>query len=151
MEDLTDPEFRNLCMDTDLWATPIYFRLMLERWPEQCVRGVAAVAQAQPGGVVISCGRGCDRTGLLAFLLLGLVGVEPADIATDWEMSVARLRPRDSTYETKLSAVLRRERTSVAETVVETLDAVDIGQRLLSAGLTSQELDLARRRLLAGT
>lgn len=97
IEDLGDPRFVELCVKTDLWRTPLYFQDMLERWPDRCAAAVSAVAQAGPGGVVISCGRGCDRTGLVTLLLLALVGVSPADIAADWELSVARLRVREPT------------------------------------------------------
>ncbi|MEX2372909.1 MAG: tyrosine-protein phosphatase [Dehalococcoidia bacterium] len=42
-----------------------------------------AVAEAPPGGVLIHCAAGKDRTGVLVGLLLQLAGVEPEAIAED--------------------------------------------------------------------
>jgi hypothetical protein len=36
--------------DNDLRATPIYFREMLNHWPERCAEAVSAAARARPGG-----------------------------------------------------------------------------------------------------
>jgi len=92
IEDATDAHFKARCVENDFWLTQLYFREMLDGWPERCAEALAAVAQARPGAVVISCGRGCDRTGLVAFLLLGLVGVVTDDIVEDWELSIDRVR-----------------------------------------------------------
>ncbi len=90
VEDATDAEFHRRCIDTGFWATPLEWPEMLRSWPARCASVVAAVAQAPPGGVVVSCGIGRDRTGLAAFLLLALAGV-PADvIAADWAHSLDR-------------------------------------------------------------
>lgn len=80
IEDVTDLEFVEQRVTNGLWGTPLYFADALDRWPVMAVAAVRAVASAGPGGVVISCGRGCDRTGLLALLLLHLVGVAAEDI-----------------------------------------------------------------------
>jgi protein-tyrosine phosphatase len=150
LEDLSDPEFVERLVDTDLWATPLYVGLMLERWPERCAAAVAAVARAAPGGVVISCGRGCDRTGLAAFLLLALAGVGPREIAEDWAMSVERVRPRDPTYGAELERVLGREGTSMIGAIERTIGTTDIAERLLEGGLSAEDLDAVRRRLVPG-
>ena len=97
IEDGTDPEFGVAMMDTGFWATPFAFVDALERWPERCVAVVQAVATAPPGGVLVHCSRGCDRTGLAALLMLDLVGVASADIAADYAISAgapADDRPR---------------------------------------------------------
>lgn len=75
IEDVTDVEFYEERVRNGLWGTPLYFAEALRRWPERAAAAVRAVARAAPGGVVISCGRGCDRTGFLALLLLHLCGV----------------------------------------------------------------------------
>jgi protein-tyrosine phosphatase len=147
IEDATDAAFKTRCVDNDHWLTPLYFREMLDFWPERCAEAVSAVANAEPGGVVISCGRGCDRTGLLAFLLLGLVDAVTDDIVDDWELSVERLKSLDPNYESKLHEVLDRERTSAAQVIRETLGAVDLEERLLGSGLSTQDLRLVRGRL----
>lgn len=148
VEDGTDPDFVERCVLTGTFGSPIYFRTMLERWPERCAAAVASVAEAPPGGVVVSCGRGCDRTGLTAFLLLGLVGVAPDDIAADWLMSVERLRPREPDYHAVLAALLEREKTTVLDCISDALATFDVAGRLRDGGLTERALDAVRRRLL---
>jgi protein-tyrosine phosphatase len=99
--------------------------------------------------VVIACGRGCDRTGLVALLLLALVGVSAADIADDWALSVDRLRPREPDYQATLQAVLDREATTVPGTIAAALDRFDVAARLRDGGLTHAEIDAVRLRLVA--
>jgi protein-tyrosine phosphatase len=147
IEDGRDTNFKTRCIDNDLWLTPLYFREMLDRWPERCAEAVSAVAHAQPGVLLISCGRGCDRTGLLTFLLLGLVEVVTNDIIDDWQLSIERLGSRDPDYEGKLNEVLDREQTSVPESILDTLRVVDLEERLLGSGLSPQDLNLVRERL----
>jgi protein tyrosine/serine phosphatase len=52
-----------------------------------------AVANAPPGGVLIHCLAGKDRTGIAVALLLALVGVDDAQIAADYALSEAGLAP----------------------------------------------------------
>ena len=93
IEDGNDQDFAATMVDTGLWATPFLFADSLLRWPERCVAVVQTVASAEPGGVLVHCSRGCDRTGLAALLLLHLVGVGPADIAADY--AIERGAPAD--------------------------------------------------------
>ena len=58
-----------------------------ERW----AAAVAAVGNAPEGGVVVHCQAGKDRTGLVAALLLRLVGVSIDDIAADYGETAANL------------------------------------------------------------
>ena len=74
MDDVDDTRFWREMWDGGLDGTPLYYRPFLERKPERCVAAVAAVADAPPGGVLVHCGIGRDRTGLVALLLLALVG-----------------------------------------------------------------------------
>lgn len=149
VEDGTDPEFVERCVLTGRFGSPLYFADMLEYWPDRCAAAVAAIADAPPGGVAISCGRGCDRTGLVAFLLLGLVDVPAADIAADWTMSVERLRTREPEYEAALIALLERENSTVVDAVAATLDRFDIAGQLTAGGVTREQLDVVRQRLIA--
>ncbi len=121
---------------------------MLEHWPRRCAQAVISVAEAPPGGVLICCGRGCDRTGLLAFLLLGLVGAEPQEIAADWDRSVEPLRPRDPDYEKRVKELLRREQTTVGEAIDPALSAFDLVVRLRDSGVTQHHLAALRLRLV---
>lgn len=62
----------------------------LERNRERFGQAIAAVADA-PGPVVIHCMGGKDRTGLVAALLLRLVGVALEDIGHDYSLSAENL------------------------------------------------------------
>lgn len=55
--------------------------------------GLRAVATSAPGGVVVHCHSGKDRTGILVALLLSLAGVAAEDVAIDYAASQARLWP----------------------------------------------------------
>jgi protein tyrosine/serine phosphatase len=50
-----------------------------------------AVANAAPGGVLIHCLAGKDRTGIAVAMLLGLVGVDDQQIAADYSLSETAL------------------------------------------------------------
>jgi protein tyrosine/serine phosphatase len=77
----------------DEWAsdwrfgTPVYYGPHIARFPERSVAVLEAIAEAEPGGVVFHCMGGRDRTGMIAMLVLTLVGVAPEDIAADYELS----------------------------------------------------------------
>jgi hypothetical protein len=147
LEDLRDEEFAQRWARTGLWGTPLYHGAALERWPERSAAAVAAVARAGPGGVVVSCGRGCDRTGFVSLLLLTLVGVGPDAIAADWELSVDRLRPRHPEYPDELQALLTGAGTTASTSIRDTLAAVDIEAVLSRGGLTGADLSALRARL----
>lgn len=70
------------------------YKRMLERFSSQVVAITRAIARAAPGGVLIHCHAGRDRTGLIAALLLDLVGVPREIIAEDYALSSENLRER---------------------------------------------------------
>ncbi len=161
VEDDTDDEF------VARWrpfSTPHYYAAALERWPERMAAAVAAVAGAGPGGVVVHCGLGRDRTGLVTMLLLALAGVASEDIADDYELSARRLPPLDvdrliagpsrvnarsrREIEDDLARERRRrERLSDRDAVVATLASLDVAGYLVSAGLSAGDLRAVRARL----
>ena len=49
------------------------------------------IALAKEGAIVFHCSAGKDRTGILAMLLLGLVGVEKKDIISNYEVTYTNL------------------------------------------------------------
>src|SRR5690242_20737606 len=111
VEDLADTEFVQQWVATDLWCTPLYYRDALKRWPERHIAVIEAIARARPGGVLIHCHRGNDRTGIVTLLLLALVRVVPREILADYELSVDSERDR----------LLAREHTTTSETILTTL------------------------------
>ena len=66
---------------------------VLERRSRAFAAAVGAVAEAPPGGVVVHCAAGKDRTGLVSALLLRLAGVSVAEIAGDYAESERNLAP----------------------------------------------------------
>jgi hypothetical protein len=148
VEDGADAEFMARWADNGLWGTPLYYADALARWPDRHAEVVAAVAHAVPGGVLVHCGRGCDRTGIAALLLLTLAGVDPADIADDYARSAARLAPREPEYPQWLSATLAEHGTSITQTITAVTSSLDVVAYLRRGGLTNDEIELARSRLV---
>jgi protein-tyrosine phosphatase len=138
VEDLSNPVFFQKWVNTELWCTPLYYRDALAAWPERHAAAVAAVAQARPGGVLFHCKRGNDRTGIVAMLLLALVGVAPDEIVADYELSLDPDRDE----------LLARESTSTRQTILSTLAGLNVEAYLRAGGLSQSDLDAARARLL---
>ena len=146
-EDVTDREFLDERVRNGLWGTPLYFAAALRRWPARAAASVGAVARAAPGGVVISCGRGCDRTGFLALLLLHLCGVLAADIASDYALSMEQMIERNPGYAEELMKLLERHETTI-ERAIAAVVAEPILETLTIGGLKAEELEALRVRLL---
>jgi protein-tyrosine phosphatase len=138
IEDLTDAGFVQKWVDTGLWSTPLYYQDALRRWPERHAAVLSAIARAQPGGVLFHCIRGHDRTGLVALLLLALVGVSPEEIVADYELSVDPERDE----------LLAREGSSVREAILDALSGLEVDRYLLAAGASEGDLAAVRRRLM---
>jgi protein tyrosine/serine phosphatase len=147
VEDVTDREFVEHRVTNGLWGTPLYFTDALQRWPARAASAVKAVARAMTGGVVISCGRGCDRTGLLALLLLHLGGVDGDDIAADYAMSIEQMAARDPHYGAELNDRLGRHHTTVDEAIAAVVSG-PIVETLRQGGLTDVDVDALRARFL---
>lgn len=141
VEDVSDMEsdFVQRWATNDLWCTPLYYQDALRCWPERYAAALAAVARAQPGGVLIHCIRGVDRTGLVTLLLLAAVGVMTDEIVADYELSVDPER----------EMFLAREHTTTRETLLNTLGSLDIDSYLRQGGLGETDLGALRARLLA--
>ena len=88
-----DREFWDVWGNGPQFATPLYYRPHLERFPQRSAAVVRAIATAPPGGVAFHCQGGRDRAGQVSMLVLALAGVEPGEIAADYALSDARLRP----------------------------------------------------------
>jgi protein-tyrosine phosphatase len=138
IEDVTDPEFLQQWGMNELWSTPLYYRDALKRWPERHAAAISAIARAQPGGVLIHCVRGVDRTGIMTLLLLALTGVAPEEIVADYELSLDPER----------EVLLAREHTSTREVIHAVLDWLDSEAYLIKGGLSQDDLAAVRARLL---
>jgi protein-tyrosine phosphatase len=138
IEDITDTEFVQQWVASDLWGTPLYYKDALRRWPERHAAAISAVARARPGGVLFHCIRGNDRTGIIALLLLALVGVTPDDIIADYELSPDPDRDE----------LLAREHSSVRDAILSALAGLNIDSYLSMGGVSQDDLAAVRKRLL---
>jgi protein-tyrosine phosphatase len=148
-----DREFWDAWESGPQFATPLYYRPHLERFPGRSADVLRAIASAPPGGVVLHCEGGRDRAGQVALLVLSLAGVEPEAIAADYALSDERLRPlylsRGQEDEAPgIAAFLRARGTTATELIVETLATLDVEATLAAAGFEAGEVAALRGRLL---
>jgi protein tyrosine/serine phosphatase len=122
-------------------------------------RVIAAISDAPPGGVVIHCHAGKERTGIIAALLLSVAGVPDTTVAEDWTASDAYLQPL---YEDWLASetdpTIRAKRAegfvTHAEHILDVIAYVrrshgSVEEYLLAGGLGADQLGRARRRLVS--
>ena len=138
IEDITDTEFVARWVDSGLWCTPLYYYDALRRWPQRHAAVISAIGQAGPGGVLFHCMRGNDRTGIIALLLLALVGIKPEDILADYAISVDPERDE----------MLKRRGSSIREALLGALEGLEIEDYLRLGGAVQVDLDAVHRRLL---
>lgn len=153
IDGVEDTDFWRYLNDQRLNGTPLYFQPFLERKPDRCVAAVSAVARAQPGGVLFHCGGGRDRTGLLALLLLALLGVPAEVIAADYELSTEPRRALAAAIGTAddgplVARILADRGTTAREAILATLDGLDLEAHLRDAGLGTEDLAALRARAL---
>jgi protein-tyrosine phosphatase len=150
-DDPADTEFWYRCLDDEIDGTPLYYEPFLDLKPDRCVAAVAAVAQAGTGGVVVHCGIGRDRTGLVSLLLLALAGATPDAIIADYALSAERLKPyfaeAHAVHGDVIAARLDRRGTTVAQALHALLAGLDIEAHLRAAGLAADDVRAVRDRL----
>ena len=149
----SDREFWDVWESGPQFRTPLYYGPHLERFPERSAAVLAAIARAEPGGVVFHCGGGRDRAGQVAMLLLAVAGVTPEEIAADYALSAERLPGRyaargEPDQGPLLDGFLAERGTTAGEVILETLAGLDVEARLRDAGLTGADVDAIRRRML---
>jgi protein-tyrosine phosphatase len=133
------------------------YRASLVRNGIHIAAGIAAIADAPPGGVFVHCASGKDRTGMIVALTLRVAGVVDSAIAADYAYTAVCLGER---IEGALaSATGGAERTRLAElwgsrpdTILAMLDRVDvefggIEGYLARYGVNDDQLDRLRGRL----
>jgi protein-tyrosine phosphatase len=82
-----DAVYRHVPMLVDVLPydpPPDSYAPMLDHNRERIAAAFRSVAEAPPGGVVVHCRSGRDRTGVLVGLLLAVAGVSEVDIAADY-------------------------------------------------------------------
>ena len=132
--------------------------LVLEESKEKFRQVFAGIAAAPEGVVLFHCYAGKDRTGLIADLLLDLVGVHDEHIVDDYDLSNHRLRPHVDAVADTIDDPDARARAVDAWTVKrETAEVVlahvrknygGAGGYLGAVGLSAAEVDAVKRRLI---
>lgn len=131
---------------------------VIDRRGPQIVAMMSAVAKARPGGVLIHCRAGKDRTGIAVALLLGLIGVDDDQIAADYALSEAALAEElaavlASATDDEARAKIVRGYDARAETMLATLAHLrtrhgGAAAYVRRAGLSTEDIQRIRERLL---
>ena len=170
-----DPFSRDELRDVDRVEIPLLTRAFRRGWPsgldghevdllclETCGDAIAtvfaAVAAAPPGGIVMYCHAGKERTGFAAALFLELAGVDRATIAREHALSDDHLAPLyaawlDAEPDPEERQRLRNGLRVKPDQMELTLGALDelyggIEQYLLNSGLERADLNAVRARLV---
>lgn len=131
--------------------------IVLDHYPDAVTAVLQAIIEAKPGGILIHCHAGKDRTGIVSALLLRLAGVPVEVVVADYAESQACLWPlyekivAEAGGEDNVGFWLKP--TATAEMMVFMLDYLDakyggVESYLLAAGMTSVEIDQLRNRLI---
>lgn len=142
--------------DTERSHAAIYIG-SLSRNGERIAAGLATIADAPDGAVLVHCHAGKDRTGIVVALALRLAGVAPGVIAADYALSADCLRERHDADLARIAAESDREelralQQSEPETILAMLAAVDgqhggVSEYLRQHGLCAQQQDRLLARL----
>lgn len=123
-----------------------------------------AVVEAPPGGVLVYCHAGKDRTGLVTALVLAVAGVPAAAVAEDYALSDGYLQPwYDEQLRTAANDAMRRRlaqylrsasnaaRPETMQATLAHLDQYYGGPQtyLRAAGLAEEDFEGIRRRHVA--
>jgi protein-tyrosine phosphatase len=138
------PGFWEPYWDSGLVGTPLYYLPHLAAMPDRAGSALRAVIEAPEGGVLFHCGRGRDRTGLLALLLLLAVDAEPQDVVDDYleTIRLADLRASASgttDMEPAIAELLAHRGTTSERAFRDALAGVDLDGLLDTARFTAAE------------
>ncbi|HSH01646.1 MAG TPA: tyrosine-protein phosphatase [Anaerolineae bacterium] len=132
------------------------YRLIIDHFPHNLVTILRALITAPPGGILIHCHAGKDRTGLVTALLLTTLGLTPHTIATDYVLSQQSLWPL---YQKMIAdkgpdnITFWQKPLTPPELILATLDHItttydSIPNYLTQHGLTPTEQQQLRHRFL---
>jgi hypothetical protein len=150
VEDQTDSEF--MAVWGDRLGSPEYYPEVARLWPHLIAGAVSVVADAPPGGILVHCMAGRDRTGMITAILLELVGVNRGAIFDDFAQSAREINawwrihggPKGSRTDAEMVEYLASARASLNGF----LDALDGPAYLADAGITQAQVERLRARLL---
>ncbi|MFR9722056.1 tyrosine-protein phosphatase [Streptomyces sp. MS19] len=155
LDDTADTAFWQRCHARG-WspATPLYYRAFMAEKAARCAAALAAVARAAPGGVLVHCAAGRDRTGLVALALLALAGATADAIVADYDLSASRLTGFYAALgrhgeEALIQETLAAAGTTASAEVRALLTETDIPAVLHAAGLSPADATTLRARLTA--
>ena len=140
-------------------AVQAYLSYLLDR-PESMVEALRDIAYA-PGGVVVHCAAGKDRTGMVCALALELVGAQRAAVIADYVATGERLEPllarlrASPTYAADLEGRPTESHRPRPETMSRTLELIDerhggAAGWLAAHGFEAADADALRQRLVDG-
>ena len=120
---------------------------------------VGAIADAPPGGVLVHCHAGKDRTGMVVALALAAVGVSDSDVADDYALTELVLEPliadwldlmsQDPGERERLRRISVPSREAMLDTLAYLREQYGGAERyLLDGGMTSNQLERLRARLI---
>jgi Protein tyrosine/serine phosphatase len=123
---------------------------------------VAAIADAPPGGVLVHCHAGKDRTGIVIAVTLAAVGVSDDEIADDYALSQLVLEPliadwlehmsHDPIEQQRLRLLSDPRREAILDTLVYLRQRYgSAAQYLLGAGMPAEQLERLWARLVDAT
>jgi protein tyrosine/serine phosphatase len=131
---------------------------MLDARPELFAAALGAIADAEPGAVVVHCAAGKDRTGLVVALALTVAGAERDVVAADYALTAERLAPHveqelSLVEDEKQRAWFRKHQSTPAEFMTGVLDHLEdryggVIAYLRSGGMTEEQLSALRERLV---
>jgi hypothetical protein len=158
-----DPEYwqeldgRAAAAGTHAASTSLVYSESLVKHQTELADAVRIVADAEPGGVLVHCAGGKDRTGLVSAMLLRLAGVGIDEIAEDYALSERYLAVRREQWLAECETDEERERVlriaaTPAPAMREVLDEVErrygsVAGYLREGGATDEVLQRARARL----
>lgn len=147
-----DSDFWNYWKRDGRWATPLYYKAHLERFPNIMVSILSKMASIDQGGILFHCASGRDRTGLITLVLLKLAGVPTTEIAADHSLShncLSKLYAKRGETDQKIliNRLLAEEGKTTQNIFEDIFESLDIKQLLLKNGLTQEEITILTSRL----
>lgn len=134
------------------------YQNMLDVFQVEIAQILRAMANARDGGILFHCRMGKDRTGVIAILLLSLVGVPQQTIVDDYALTAIMLEEEHKRYLSQFSdpeerKAIAQDQLCLPEYAQKTLDHLTIkyggvNRYLTTIGLSTSEIDLLIERLV---